>query len=204
MSISFTRLTRLLLGLLGFSAILTEIIVLTNEGVFNAANFFSFFTILSNTFAAILFIYLGFTNKTSNRLEVVRGAVTLYMLMTGVIFAVLLAGLENIRLTATPWDNVVLHYIMPIVVVGDWLLHPPKKRLPLKAVGVWVLFPIAYVVYTLIRGSIVSWYPYPFLNPLQSSYAQVLTTSVIIAVFVSAAAVVLRRHSSKSAIATKK
>lgn len=192
----YIRFARVLLGTLGLSSVLVEIIVLTNEGVFNAPNFFSFFTILSNIFAATFFIYFGLTDNQSLKTQVVRGAVTLYMLMTGVIFALLLSGIENIRLTAVPWDNLVLHYIMPIVVVGDWLLNPPKKPLPRKAVYFWIVFPVAYVIYTLVRGAAVNWYPYPFLNPITSSYIQVVLTSVIIAVFVIVAAFGLRFYSN--------
>ena len=192
MSSLYIRGTRVLLGILGLSSIVIEVVVLASEGVFNVSNFFSFFTILSNLFAALFLIYFGFTNNHSHKTQLVRGAVTLYMLMTGVIFAMLLAGLENVRLTAVPWDNLILHYVMPIVVVGDWILHPPQKALPRKAIALWVVFPILYVLYTLVRGSVVSWYPYPFLDPSSSSYAQVIVTSLIISVFVLVAAYALR------------
>jgi hypothetical protein len=29
----------------------------------------------------------------------------------------------------------------------------------------WMAFPLAYVTYALIRGAIVNWYPYFFVNP---------------------------------------
>lgn len=196
MNNAYVRCARVLLGTLGISSILLEIVVLSSEGVFNAANFFSFFTILSNLFAAIYLIYFGFTNNYSLKSQVMRGAITLYMLMTGVIFALLLSGIENIRLTAVPWDNLVLHYLMPIVVVGDWLLNPPKKILPGRAVTLWIIFPVAYVIYTLIRGVIVAWYPYPFFNPLISSYIQVAFVSIIIAIFVTLAAFGLRFYTT--------
>lgn len=195
MSISYKRILRISFGLLALSSIIIEIVVLKNEGLLNVGNLFSFFTIQSNIFAALFLIYFGITNNQSAKLSIVRGAVTLYMLMTGVIFAVLLSGLENVRLTAVPWDNLVLHYIMPFVLVCDWLLDPPKSKIPLKAIGLWALFPIVYVVYTLIRGSIVSWYPYPFLNPSTSSYLQVGIISLIIAMFVILAAFGLRHYS---------
>ena len=188
----YVRCARIVFGILGLSSVLIEIIVLSNEGVFNAANFFSFFTILSNIFAAVYFVYFGFTNNYSRKSQIIRGAVTLYMLMTGVIFALLLSGIENIRLTAVPWDNLVLHYLMPIVVVGDWLINPPKISISLKTIAIWVTFPIIYVAYTLIRGSYVMWYPYPFLNPLTSSYMQIAVTSVVLAIFVILAACGLR------------
>lgn len=196
MSSTRTRGARVFLGALGLSSVFIEIIVLVGEGTFNAFNFFSFFTVLSNIFAATFLIYFGFTDSFSRKAQIVRGAITLYMLMTGVIFAMLLAGLENVRLTAVPWDNLVLHYIMPIVVVGDWILHPPKKALPGKAIALWVIFPILYVVYTLVRGSVVSWYPYPFLNPSASSYTQVIAISLIISVFVLISAYGLRFYTA--------
>jgi len=28
-----------------------------------------------------------------------------------------------------------------------------------------MVFPLAYLVYSLVRGPIVGWYPYPFLDP---------------------------------------
>ena len=192
----YVRSTRVLLGLLGLSSIIIEVIVLNHEGVFNAANFFSFFTIISNFIAAAYFIYFGVTNSASRKSQFFRGAITLYMLMTGVIFALLLSGIENIRLTAVPWDNLVLHYLMPIAIVGDWLLNPPKRSTSYRSVGLWVIFPVTYVAYTLIRGPIVGWYPYPFLNPSTSSYAQVAITSIIIAVFVAVAALGLRVYAN--------
>lgn len=192
MTNNYIRCARVLFGILGLSSILLEIIVLNNEGVFNAFNFFSFFTILSNLFAALYLTYFGLTDNGSYKSQVLRGAATLYMLMTGVIFALLLSGIETIRLTAVPWDNLVLHYLMPIFVVTDWLLNPPKKALSNKAVLLWIIFPVAYVAYTLVRGTIVSWYPYPFLNPLTSSYAQIAIVSAVIAVFVVIAAFGLR------------
>jgi len=188
----YVRCTRVLFGILGLLSILLEIIALNNEVVFNAANFFSFFTILSNLFAATYLIYFGLSNNNSYRSQVVRGAITLYMLMTGVIFALLLSGLKDIRLTAVPWDNFILHYMMPIVVVCDWLLNPPKHSLPRKVVILWMIFPVTYVAYTLVRGNVVGWYPYPFLNPLTSSYAQVAVMTIGIALFVTLVAFGLR------------
>lgn len=187
------RSMRILFGLLGVSAIITEIVTLLAWGEFSPANFFSFFTILSNIFAACMLITYGIFHKqydTSTTWQAIRGAVTLYMLMTGVIFALLLANLPNARLTAVPWDNIVLHYLMPIIVLLDWAIFPPKVFLKRSVLLAWIAFPIAYVGYSLLRGPIVNWYPYPFLNPEVSSYTQValivgiLSVGVIVAGFV--------------------
>jgi len=185
------KFTRLFFALLGFSAIITEIIVLLERGIFMPANFFSFFTILSNIGAVGILLFASIASERTWGLRVtqqIRGAATLYMLMTGVIFAVLLSGITDVALTAVPWDNIVLHYIMPIVLVADWLLYPPKTKLSYKIVAAWAVVPILYVIYSLIRGAIVGWYPYPFLNAEIQGYPSVIVTTIFLAVFVILAA----------------
>lgn len=48
-----------------------------------------------------------------------------------------------------------------------------------------MIFPAAYFAYSLIRGPIVDWYPYPFLDPNQHSYLVIAVYAIVIlAVFV--------------------
>jgi hypothetical protein len=54
---------------------------------------------------------------------------------------------------------------MPIVVVVDWLYQPAKSTLRFQQLGYWLIYPLVYLVYALIRGAIVGFYPYPFLDP---------------------------------------
>jgi len=193
---------RTLFALLGFSAIVTEIAVLTERGVFAPENFFSFFTIESNILAVVSLLLgalFAFAKIKSRKLDFFRGAVTLYMVVTGIVFAVLLSGLENAQLTAVPWDNIVLHYIMPIVIALDWFMDPPKKRFTMKKALLWLAFPIAYLGYSLIRGPIVEWYPYPFLDPTNGGYGQIAITSVAIAVLGILLVTIITRFPSKRA-----
>ena len=46
----------------------------------------------------------------------------------------------------------------------------------------WLVVPLAYLVYSLVRGAVVDWYPYPFMDPGEHGYAGVAVTSVVIAV----------------------
>ena len=186
-------------ALLGLSAVATEIIVLSQRGVFDAANFFSFFTILSNVFAAFVLmvsaIYVVRRSK-SKRLDSFRGAATLYMVLTGVVFAVLLSGLDPRLLTAVPWDNTVLHYILPVILLIDWLIDPPRARISTRSVLLWLAFPQLYVAYSLLRGPIVGWYPYPFLNPANGGYDAILLVCVVITIFAVIAGFLLKNVSS--------
>ena len=170
-------------GLLGFSAIVTEIATIVAGGNWNPANFFSYFTIESNILAVVTFLlsaFFLFAGNRNKKLDFLRGAATFFMVVTGIVFAVLLSGIEGIVLTAAPWDNIVLHYLIPIAIVVDWIVDGPSVKLSYRKALLWLVFPVAYVAYSLIRGPIVNWYPYPFLNPANGGYGQVFVTSVII------------------------
>jgi hypothetical protein len=154
-------------GLLTLLAVTVQAISLNQKGVFNPVNFLSYFTNLSNIFVAVVFlistIYLLRSRKPSPRDDIIRGASVLYMAVTGVVYATLLSKYE-LGLTLQ-WVNLVLHYIMPLVVVLDWLYRPQQTKLVLRQTMWWLIFPALYLAYSLIRGPIVHWYPYPFLNP---------------------------------------
>lgn len=134
---------------------------------FNAVNFFSYFTNLSNLLAATVLI-LGAVRSFGDRattagFDQLRFMSVVNMLIVGIVFSLLL---RNADLgTLLPWVNVLLHYVMPCVVVVDWLLDPPSKPLGSSDLLRVEVFPLLYLSYTLIRGSIIGWYPYPFLNP---------------------------------------
>jgi hypothetical protein len=158
---------RIALALLGFSAIVTEIATLVERGTFMPANFFSFFTIQSNILVVITLLLSAVTLAMGDRdrFARLRAAVTVYILVVGIGFALLLSNLEGVDLTAVPWDNTVLHYIVPVGMLLDYLLDRPRERLAFRASLLWLLYPLAYAAYSLVRGAIVDWYPYPFLNP---------------------------------------
>ena len=158
---------RLFFGCLTLGAIAIQAWALAEAGVFNSTNYLSYFTNLSNIFAAVVFIIsAGFILKDrrpSKTDDIIRGASVLYMAVTGVIYATLLTGYDvSLQI---PWINVLLHYVMPIVVVLDWLYRPQGSQLRLLQMFWWLVFPLIYLIYSLLRGAALNWYPYPFLNP---------------------------------------
>lgn len=171
-------------GLLGFSAIVTEIAVLVERGRFVPSNFFSYFTIQSNLIAAFVFMLSALTlaQVKNKNIDMLRGAATFYIVVVGIVFPLLLAGIKGAQFTAVPWDNIVLHYIVPLAALVDWIIDRPTKRIVFSRALNWILFPIIYVIYSLVRGHFVGWYPYPFLNAAEKGYLNVAATSVAITV----------------------
>lgn len=103
--------------------------------------------------------------KKTRSLDVLRAATTVYIVVVGVGFAFLLAGLENVALTAVPLDNIILHYLIPALVVLDFIFDRPQTKIRFQNALIWLVYPAAYLGYSLLRGAMVGWYPYPFLNP---------------------------------------
>lgn len=181
---------RLIFGVLVLAAIGTQFGAAAQKPEFNPANFFGFFTILSNAFAALTFLYLTARQRDrAHGIDVLRGAATLAMTLVGIVFSVLLAKLDS---EVIPWVNVVVHYVMPVVVFVDWVADPPATRLDLRDLGFWLAFPMAYVGYTLARGSIAHWYPYPFLNVDEIGYSGVAVYIAGILVFTVLLAAIVR------------
>ncbi|MGW5981689.1 Pr6Pr family membrane protein [Bacillus mycoides] len=180
---------RLLLSLLAFSALITQFVTRAQVKPFNPVNFFSFFTIESNILVAVILLFSSLGTALFGRSEqfgVLRGAATVYILTTGLIYFLLLRGLEESLQTPIPWVNTVLHYIMPLAMILDWVINPPTKTITWKQATSWLVFPLLYVVYSLIRGPFVDWYPYPFLDPRIGGYGRVLLYSIGIAVVIGA------------------
>lgn len=163
---------RLVFGLLTWTAIVVQG-ARQVAGGFPLLNFFSYFTILSNAIAGTVLIVTAWAAWGARRgvmqrppsaaLDLARGAATLYMAVVGVVFVMLLRNVDLGGLL--PWVNNVHHYVMPVVMVGDWLLVRPTTRPSTRTLVVYLSFPLAYVIYSLLRGAAIGWYPYPFFNP---------------------------------------
>ena len=157
---------------------------------FSPGNFFSFFTIQTNLLAIAMLALVVVVRPPERTIlfDAVRGAVTLYIAITGVVFALLLAGMQESLDTHIAWVDFTVHKLMPLVLVVDWLLDPPRHRLSLRIGATWLLYPFAYLVYTLIRGASVGWYPYPFLDVSKHGYGGVLLRCVAMLIGMVAAA----------------
>jgi len=141
-------------------------------------NFFSFFTIDSNVLTVVVFL-IGAVCLIKGEVPeprwftIGRASVTAYMATTGIVYNVLLRGIELPQGATLPWSNEVLHVVAPILMVVDWLFAPGRNRLEWKTIWVIVIFPLVWGLYTLVRGPLTFdavtgneyWYPYPFMNP---------------------------------------
>jgi hypothetical protein len=176
---------RTLFAVLAFGAIVVQLLALLDNPTFHPLNFLSYFTIQSNLIGATVLL-IGAIRRDIHTptFDLVRGGAVVYLVTTGVVFSVLLSGTDVD--TAIPWVNSVLHEVMPIVIVIDWLLDPPSRPLTFRQGLLWLSYPLAWVAYTLIKGPIADWYPYPFLDPANGGYGTVALYCIGVFVLITA------------------
>jgi carbon starvation protein CstA len=148
----------------------------TDAGFF-VVNFFSFFTIESNLLSVVALligavVLLVRQGDDPGGYTVLRAIAVTYMTVTFVVYNLLLRNVELPQGTTLEWANEILHVVGPLFVVVDWLFAPGRRRIEWRKLWLIVAFPILWVIYTLVRGTIAideltgaPWYPYPFLNP---------------------------------------
>ncbi|CAN5168893.1 Pr6Pr family membrane protein [soil metagenome] len=180
-------------------------------------NFFSFFTIQSNVAAVVVFLIgagllVARTGADPDWFNVLRACVVSYMVVTGIVYNLLLRNVPLPQGATLEWSNEILHVVVPILMLLDWLFSPGRIAVPWRKLWIVAVYPIVWVVYTMVRGpftpnevtGVSYWYPYPFLNPdispngyLSVSFYVVLIALVIIAV--GAGVIVISRRRLRAA-----
>ncbi len=138
-------------------------------------NSFSYYTIQSNLLVAgwltLAIIYHKKDEKPRFLSSPVQGAITLYITVTFLVFAVLLSG----NYQPTGWfalTNFLLHYAIPIAFIVDWFITGIEAPYERKYALYWLTYPLGYLRYTLIRGFFTAFYPYYFIDLNVLSYLQ--------------------------------
>lgn len=124
----------------------------------------SYFTNLSNLIVAIVLTMLA-RNPDRRGLvwQTVRMDSLVMISITGLIYVIVLAPdaqVEGLDIIV----NAIKHYIVPAMTVALWLIAGPRRQLSLVSVFTALVIPIAWAIYTLIRGEFIAAYPYGFLN----------------------------------------
>ncbi len=159
------------------------------------ANFFSYFTIQCNLLIAISLTFAALMPQSApgkffSQLSV-QTAIALYIFIVGFVYNVVLRSLHHWE-GLQWWVDNMLHVVIPLLYLVYWFLFRSRGIIARKDSVKWILFPAAYLVYTLIRGSMVEWYPYPFLNALHMGYQRVLLSiAVIMSIFLVAGMILI-------------
>jgi len=129
-----------------------------------------------------------------------RGAVTLWILITCLISHFLLShGKNPLPGLAAPgagvalanWSLFLVHYVVPVLVLIDWVAFGPHRIVRWRDVPIWIAYPLGYGLVIEVRGALFPAvpikYPYFFLDPAGHGYGwvglQFVQLAIIFGVF---------------------
>jgi hypothetical protein len=149
---------------------------------------FVYFTTQSNLLVGLCFLWGAAAGRRSAPPPFLRGAVTLYMLVTFLVFHGVLAnpasGFGNGAQHFGPLHNILLHTLTPILTGTDWVLIRVGRARWWWSLA-WQAYPLGYLAFALVRGTLVGSYPYPFLDVHSLGYGGVSGVSAaLLVVFV--------------------
>lgn len=181
---------RILFAVVGWAGLLAQYGLILHGGTRSALGstvvFLSYFTILTNILVALALTAPALAPDSRlgrwTASEGVRAALAMYIAVVGLIYHALLASTWNPH-GLLFYVNQILHTVMPIAFVLDWLLFVPKGRLrwidPVK----WLAYPLLYGVWTAAHGQLIGWYPYWFIDIGALGWAAALVNFGLLLVF---------------------
>lgn len=152
----------------------------------------SFFTIQSNLLSGLVSAQLAMRPDRDGRgWRALRLAALFGIIVTGIVYSTVLARIHEPNGSAETFVNTIVHYVVPIMMLLGWLVFGPRPRIDGRAVLASLAFPVLWLGYTLVRGAIWGWYPYPFLDVPAHGYATVAVNAVLVTIVLAAVAGVL-------------
>ena len=79
----------------------------------------------------------------------------------------------------------LLHTIIPFMVIIYWYLYEKKSLATYKQIPRWLIYPLIYLTYILVRGEFSGFYPYAFVHVGNIGLSKVLINSIILIAFFS-------------------
>ncbi len=152
-------------------------------------NVFAFFTIQSNILVAVASFLLAIrTERRSISFAVLRMTGLVAITITGIVYHVALRGLFELDTWGLAADQ-LLHTVVPVMAVAGWVLFGPRRLTSARIALLALIFPVAWLGFTLVRGAYVPFYPYPFIDVTVLGYAKTLLNCLWVALlFVAMAA----------------
>ncbi len=143
-------------------------------------NFFSFFTVLTNTLAVVVLSYAWVQRDSAAKrfflAPVVSSGIAVSIVVVSLAYNLLLRHLwqpEGFQFIA----DELLHDVMPLLFALYWWRCVPKGSLRFKHIGLWAIYPVVYFAYALLRGDLLGQYQYPFIDVGTLGYPQVFVNA---------------------------
>ena len=164
---------RLAIGIGLIGSVIWQVTDRIANGIFRPFEYFAYFSIVTAIVAGLFFITTGFglllKIEDTKWVEIARLSLAVALIVVGVVYHALLADVANdVRDGDYVWPvlpNEIIHTYAPILAAIEYLISIKAFRIRLRAF-LWVaVFPLTWLVLSIIRGTATNWWPYWFINP---------------------------------------
>lgn len=162
-----------------------------------------FYTIQTNLFVCIWygFILVNLFLKKENRLnQVIALSVTVYILVTGLIYWMVLVPMLEAAPALFLFRNIWTHAITPAFTVFCFINYARKEKITGKQIPFMLAYPLLYLIFSYcFVYPAYGKYPYPFLNPgIMGGLVPVIIACIaIVGIFLAAAYGLGHLHNKK-------
>ena len=159
------------MAVLGWFALISQLYLNLSSGISpwpeTLVRYFSYFTLDTNLLVALCCtVLLVKPGSKAGRFFSRAGtltAITLYILVVGLVYNLILRSLWNPK-GLQKWVDELLHSVIPLLFLIWWINLVAKGTLTMRTILPWMIYPLGYAVFILIRGSLSGFYPYPFVD----------------------------------------
>lgn len=143
-------------------------------------SFFSYFTVITNTLVAVVLTCVVTHRESAARRWFlqpwVSSGIAVSIAVVGLAYSILLRHLWHPQ----GWQFIadeLLHDVMPLLFLAYWWVCVPKGTLRLIHLPLWLIYPLVYFAYALLRGHLLGAYAYPFIDVALLGYPQVFVNA---------------------------
>ncbi|MCR6489870.1 Pr6Pr family membrane protein [Amycolatopsis sp. OK19-0408] len=194
-----SKLTRVWFGvttLVALTGLVTQVIATAGDttGQFRTAagriaNLFCYFTIDSNLLVTVTSALVALGLARGGLFRVLWLDALVGIIVTGIVYQVALEGLYELH-GLSLFSDTMLHKVTPLLFVAGWVVAGPRHAPAWRTVWWSLVYPLAWLAFTLPRGAITGFYPYPFVDAAALGYGQVTLNCVGIGLFFVALAAI--------------
>ncbi|WP_431245122.1 Pr6Pr family membrane protein [Flavobacterium sp. P21] len=108
-------------------------------------------------------------------------AITVYIVIVGAVFNLLLRSIVDLQGQHRIVSE-IFHAVVPTLFFIYWLFVVAPEKISFKVILPWLIYPIIYMIYTLLHGISTNFYPYPFVDVSKIGFEKAIINGLFVLV----------------------
>ena len=148
-----------------------------------SVNVLCYFTNQSNLIVGVVCLMLAVNiDRQSTRFVIAELTGLICVIVAGTVYYLMLASEDSLTGIEIPC-NFIVHASVPIMFTIGWLVFIPHGNVTWRTVRYSLAFPVGWAIFAMIRGAIISYYPYPFMDVRDLGYPTALINMLVVTLF---------------------